>query len=282
MLSRLAPAFRVPAMARRMAGRALTLLSAQAMDKLAESAPLSDGLRRMLKGESLQKIARVLDVSDEGELYERLISVSTHPLSSDTASFVSTDVPSLPDAVGRLIYRDMVGYLPGDILVKLDRATMAASLEGRCPFLDHRVVEFAWRLPTSVKVRNGKGKWLLRQVLRRYLPEALFERPKQGFNVPIGAWLSGPLRDWAQDLLDRASIQRTGFFDAARVQACWREHLSGRRDRASELWTVLMVQAWLDNLGSLPLPLRSADQDIAAPGPARSPSQSMREFRAYG
>ncbi|MBV8963601.1 MAG: asparagine synthase (glutamine-hydrolyzing) [Hyphomicrobiales bacterium] len=282
MLSRLAPAFRVPAMARRMAGRALTLLSAQAMDKLAESVPLSDGLRRMLKGESLQKIARVLDVSDEGELYERLISVSTHPLSSDTASFVSTDVPSLPDAVGRLIYRDMVGYLPGDILVKLDRATMAASLEGRCPFLDHRVVEFAWRLPTSVKVRNGKGKWLLRQVLRRYLPEALFERPKQGFNVPIGAWLCGPLRDWAQDLLDRASIQRTGFFDAARVQACWREHLSGRRDRASELWTVLMVQAWLDNLGSLPLPLRSADQDIAAPGPARSPSQSMREFRAYG
>ncbi|MBV9752713.1 MAG: asparagine synthase (glutamine-hydrolyzing) [Hyphomicrobiales bacterium] len=279
MLSRLAPAFRVPAMARRFAGRALTLLSAQTMDGLAESLPLSAGLRRMLKGESLQKIARVLDVSDEGELYERLISASANPLSRDAPIPESLDMPSLPDAVGRLIYRDMTGYLPGDILVKLDRATMAASLEGRCPFLDHRVIEFAWKLPTSVKVRNGEGKWLLRQVLRRYLPEALFERPKQGFNVPVGAWLCGPLRDWAQDLLGRASIQRTGFFDCGRVEACWQEHLSGRRDRASELWAVLMVQAWLDGLGNSPLPLRATEQDLPACG---STAGLMREFRAYG
>jgi asparagine synthase (glutamine-hydrolysing) len=286
MLSRLAPAFRVPATARRLAGRALTLVGAQTMDGLLESLPLPAGLRRMLKSESLQKIARVLDVSDEGELYERLISTSAHSpgrsLGRNVAGDETDDVPSLPDAVGRLIYRDMTGYLPGDILVKLDRATMAASLEGRCPFLDHRVVEFAWRLPTSVKVRNGEGKWLLRQVLRRYLPEPLFERPKQGFNVPIGAWLTGPLRDWAQDLLDRSKIQGTGFFDAERVEGCWQEHLSGRRDRASELWAVLMVQAWLDGLGSQPLPLRSTGEDIAPSGPARSPVQPMRESRAYG
>ena len=286
MLSRLAPAFRVPAAARRLAGRALTLMSAQTMDGLLESLPVSAGLRRMLRSENLQKIARVLDVSNERELYERLISASAlspgSSLGREIADEDTHEMPALPDAVGRLIYRDMAGYLPGDILVKLDRATMAASLEGRCPFLDHRVVEFAWRLPTSVKVRNGEGKWLLRQVLRRYLPEALFERPKQGFNVPIGAWLSGPLRDWAQDLLDRSKIQGTGFFDAERVDACWREHLSGRRDRASELWAVLMVQAWLDSLGGLPLPLRSTGEDVAPSGHVRTPTQPMRESRAYG
>ena len=282
MLSRLAPAFRLPSMPRRMAAHALTLLSAQTMDGVLAKLPLPAGLRPLLRSESLQKIARVLDVSDERELYERLISATGEPSTSTGASDGTQDVPSLPDAVGRLIYRDMVGYLPGDILVKLDRATMAASLEGRCPFLDHRVVEFAWRLPTAVKVRDGQGKWLLRQVLRRYLPEALFERPKQGFNVPIGAWLTGPLRDWAQDLLDRSKLQRTGFFDSGRVESCWQEHLSGRRDRASELWAVLMVQAWLDSLGSPPLPLRSTDEDLAVPGPARSPVQPMRETRAYG
>ena len=265
MLSRLAPAFRLPSMPRRMAAHALTLLSAQTMDGVLAKLPLPAGLRPLLRSESLQKIARVLDVSDERELYERLISATGEPSTSTGASDGTQDVPSLPDAVGRLIYRDMVGYLPGDILVKLDRATMAASFEGRCPFLDHRVVEFAWRLPTAVKVRDGQGKWLLRQVLRRYLPEALFERPKQGFNVPIGAWLTGPLRDWAQDLLDRSKLQRTGFFDSGRVESCWQEHLSGRRDRASELWAVLMVQAWLDSLGSPPLPLRSTDQDSCRP-----------------
>jgi asparagine synthase (glutamine-hydrolysing) len=282
MLSRLAPAFRLPSMPRRMAAHALTLLSAQTMDGVLAKLPLPAGLRPLLRSESLQKIARVLDVSDERELYERLISATGEPSTSAGASDGTQDVPSLPDAVGRLIYRDMVGYLPGDILVKLDRATMAASLEGRCPFLDHRVVEFAWRLPTAVKVRDGQGKWLLRQVLRRYLPEALFERPKQGFNVPIGAWLTGPLRDWAQDLLDLSKLQRTGFFDSGRVESCWQEHLSGRRDRASELWAVLMVQAWLDSLGSPPLPLRSTDEDLAVLGPARSPVQPMRETRAYG
>lgn len=146
------------------------------------------------------------------------------------------------------MYRDMAGYLTGDILVKLDRASMAASLEGRCPFLDDRIVEFAWRLPTAAKIRGGRGKWPLRRVLRRYLPESLFERPKQGFNVPIGEWLRGALREWAQELLEGDRIRRDGLLDPRRVQACWQQHLSGQADRSSELWAILMVQAWLDSI----------------------------------
>jgi asparagine synthase (glutamine-hydrolysing) len=151
----------------------------------------------------------------------------------------------------------MVSYLPGDVLVKLDRATMAASLEARCPFLDHRVVEFAWRLPTAVKVRGGQGKRLLRRVLHRYLPEELYERPKQGFNVPIGAWLAGPLRDWARDLLAPSRIRRDGILDAQAAETCWQQHLSGQSDRARELWAILMVQAWLDATRKLNPPLSS-------------------------
>ena len=141
-------------------------------------------------------------------------------------------MPSLPDLLGRLIYRDMKGYLPGDILVKVDRASMAVALETRCPLLDHRVVEFGWRLPSHQKVRGGKGKYLLRRVLGRYVPSALFGRPKQGFNVPVGEWLKGPLRDWAEDLLGESQVRRCGFLDAASVRSCWQEHLIGRRDRS--------------------------------------------------
>jgi asparagine synthase (glutamine-hydrolysing) len=123
---------------------------------------------------------------------------------------------------------------------------MATSLEVRSPLLDHNVVEFAWSLPTHVKVSAGRGKWLLRQVLQRYVPQTLYERPKQGFNVPINAWLKGPLRDWAEHLLDARRIASEGFFDAPRVQAWWREHLGGRRDRFRELWAILIIEAWLE------------------------------------
>ena len=140
----------------------------------------------------------------------------------------------------------MLGYLPGDILVKLDRASMATSLEARCPILDHRVVEFAWRLPNKAKVRDGQGKWILRQVLGRYLPRHVIDRPKQGFDVPIGAWLKGPLRSWAADLLSGSRLQRQSLLDAPRIQNCWQEHLSGRRDHSRSLWAVLMLQSWLD------------------------------------
>ena len=208
-------------------------------------------------GTDPQRVARLLAATDENTFYDLAITCDPAAVPAEPPVAATTHVPTLRDLVSRLIYRDMVSYLPGDILVKLDRATMAASLEARCPFLDHRVVEFAWRLPTAVKVRGGQGKWLLRRVLHRYPPEELYERPKQGFNVPIGAWLAGPLRGWARDLLDVSRIRRDGILDAKAVETCWKEHLSGQSDRARELWAILMVQAWLDATRKANSPLSS-------------------------
>jgi asparagine synthase (glutamine-hydrolysing) len=264
--ARLAGVFGLPLSSRRLVASALQMLSPARWQSLLRASRLPGALRPTLNGANLHRFAHLLGAADEGEFYDQLITFDPTPVTSKPATATTDFVPPLRDAIGRLLYRDMAGYLPGDILVKLDRASMAASLEARCPFLDHRVVEFAWRLPTAVKVRRGQGKWLLRRVLRRYLPKALFQRPKQGFDVPIGAWLKGPLRDWARDLLDESRIRREGLLDARQVESCWQEHLSGRRDRARELWAVLMVQAWLDAMREpiAPAPSSSVMPEAAA------------------
>jgi asparagine synthase (glutamine-hydrolysing) len=145
-----------------------------------------------------------------------------------------------------MMYSDSITYLPDDILVKVDRASMAVSLESRIPLLDHRIAEFAWTLPQQFKITGARGKHVLRELLNRYVPPRLIERPKMGFGLPVGEWLRGPLRDWAESLLDPALINRQGFFNVDPIRKKWNEHLQAKRQWTYELWIILMFQAWLE------------------------------------
>lgn len=151
--------------------------------------------------------------------------------------------------IERLMYLDTVTYLPDDILVKVDRASMGVGLEARCPLLDFRVMEFAWRLPLSMKIVDGRGKWILRELLTRYVPAELVDRPKKGFSVPVGNWIAGPLRDWAESLLNVGALQDAGLFASTPVRELWKRHLStaphDTEDLSGQLWVVLMAQAWM-------------------------------------
>jgi asparagine synthase (glutamine-hydrolysing) len=201
----------------------------------------------------LFNFSQLLDAPDDKSLYQRLMSTCREPESwlkepvePLTRFSDSSRWKSFPELLQRMMSLDFATYLPDDILVKVDRAAMSVSLETRIPFLDHRIVEFAWSLPASMKQRRGQGKWLLRQVLYQYVPPVLVERPKRGFAVPISEWLRGPLRCWAEEWLSEARLQREGFFEAETVRQKWSEHLSGKRDWGQPLWNLLSFQTWLD------------------------------------
>lgn len=212
---------------------------------------LPASLRMSNVGDKLHKAAHVLAANTIDELYLGLVSHWEPDSLVLAANEPCTDARGsrLPltglDDVQRMMVLDALAYLPGDILTKVDRAAMGVSLETRVPFLDHRVVEFAWRVPQSMKLRNGQGKWILRQVLYRHVPQELIERPKMGFGVPIDTWLRGPLRGWAEDLLSETRLRQDGFFNPVPIRQKWAEHLSGKRNWQSHLWDVLMFQAWL-------------------------------------
>lgn len=210
-------------------------------------------LRYANPGDKLHKAAEILAVRSPEEIYLGLVSHWKNPeqLVPDghEPPTLLTDPAyrsGLPDFEHRMMYLDTVTYLPDDILTKVDRAAMSVSLETRVPLLDHRVVEFAWTLPLTMKIRHGQGKWLLRQVLYRHVPQAMMERPKMGFGVPIDYWLRGPLKAWAAALIEPARLMREGFFAPLPIQRKWEEHQSGSRNWSYYLWDVLMFQTWLE------------------------------------
>lgn len=245
----------IPYPLRNAAASALTMRSPQAWNQTFTSLqPLLPGsFKQQNPGDKLHKLAEVLAVESPETMYKGLVSHWKEP----EAIVVSSSEPltaltnpqgwaNLPDFTQRMMYLDTVSYLPDDILVKVDRATMGVSLEARVPLLDHRVVELAWQIPLGMKIRNGQGKWLLRQVLYKYVPPSLIERPKMGFGVPIDAWLRDKLRDWAEDLIDERRLRQEGFFNPQPIRQKWAEHLAGDRNWQYYLWDVLMFQAWLD------------------------------------
>ena len=206
-------------------------------------------LRGGLAGDRLHKLAGILPAADRDALYRGLVSLWPRPetlvpgASEPPSAFLDTDaIPDAATPLQRMQFLDQQGYLPDDILAKVDRASMGCSLEARVPLLDHRLVAFAWRLPRALKLREGQGKWLLRQVLARHLPPGLFERQKMGFGVPIDRWLRGQLRDWAEALL--APQRLADHIDPGPVRRAWDAHQSGRRNMQYALWPILMFEAW--------------------------------------
>jgi asparagine synthase (glutamine-hydrolysing) len=241
----------VPAQLRASVAEGITALSPAAWDRLAGIIPGAG--RYAALGDKLHKGAGVLASTTVDELYMGMVSHLRSPADwviggQEPPTHLTGLRPDLDGlgAVERMMALDTISYLPDDILVKVDRAGMGVSLESRVPFLDHRLVEFAWSLPLTYKLREGQTKWPLRQVLYRHVPRELIDRPKMGFGVPLHDWLRGPLRDWAEDLLGEVRLQREGYFHPAPIRKIWAEHLSGRRNWMAQLWNVLMFQAWLE------------------------------------
>ena len=243
---------RVPGFLRRPVGAGIGRVPAMTWDWLSRlSAPVTPDIAGRRVGERIHKLGRLMSADSVGDMYRSLLSAWPHPeevvvgdgAGDDENGRIVTESPP-EHLLDRMMLADQTFYLPDDLLAKLDRASMAVSLEVRAPLLDHRVVEFSWRLPTSLKLRGSVGKWILRQVLYRRVPRQLVERPKMGFSVPIDEWLRGPLRKWAEDVVTGDALRRSGLLDPTPIARGWRDLQEGRRPAGPALWAVIMFEAW--------------------------------------
>ncbi|WP_263790765.1 asparagine synthase (glutamine-hydrolyzing) [Salinibacter sp.] len=237
---------------RKMIGMGLKNLPVSQVESVFQKIPGSEKYPAV--SDRLTKFADGFSARNEKEFYRNVVSTWRDPSrlvrngeEPKTLLAEKERWPALDDLREFMMYMDTLTYLPGDILSKTDRASMSVGLEARVPFLDHRLVEFAWKVPTSIKYRDGKGRWPVRQILHRYVPEELMDRPKRGFSVPVGRWLRGPLREWAEKLLNEQRLREEGFLEPAPIREIWRQHLSGSKNLGGNLWTVLMFQSWLES-----------------------------------
>jgi asparagine synthase (glutamine-hydrolysing) len=247
---------RLPASLRRALGGMLSAIAPEPVGTIARLAQplLPSRLQIRRAGDQAAKLARVIGSTSFDHMYQLLCSIDSDPTQTvlqggETGNWSTDEMAKVKvplDPLDRMTLADSLSYLTDDILQKVDRAAMSVSLETRVPFLDRDVVEFATKVPPGMKVREGRGKWLVRQVLYKHVPAALIDRPKTGFSIPLDDWLRGPLKSWASDLLSREKLQRQGLFDAKRVENKLGEHMSGHHNHGYWLWNVLMAQAWHD------------------------------------
>ena len=246
---------RLPSSMRDGLSKLLTTVSPSRWDSIFShtSAVLPSIWRYSSAGDKIYKFAGMLSAGSPDEIYDRLSSqwqtseqIVSGLFQTHLAIRKSVCPAELSDLEHRMMFMDTTTYLPDDILVKVDRAAMGVSLETRVPMLDHRVVEFAWSLPLEMKIKGNEGKWLLRRLLDRHVPRSLIERPKAGFGVPLDSWLRGPLRVWAEELLESSKLKQQGFFDPTPIRLKWQEHLQGKRNWSHQLWGILMFQAWIN------------------------------------
>jgi len=232
----------------------ITTLSQATWDHLNDNLARLRGNRSQIRlaGDKMHKFGRIIASNNDKSLYDAVVDqwggkppiFKNVPKNTIKTWWEEPNTALQPSE--QFMYIDAVSYLPDDILVKVDRATMAVSLEGRMPLLDHRVVEYAWSLPLSMKLRGKESKWLLKAVLEKMVPRQLWDRPKMGFSVPIGEWLRAPLREWVNDLLQPTRLKREGYLDTDAVGALWTSHKRGQIEAGYRLWHIVMFQAWLD------------------------------------
>jgi asparagine synthase (glutamine-hydrolysing) len=243
----------IPPNLRSIVGGVIQKLPVSEWDKLGHSLPNKYRVSSM--GDKAHRMAhRLKTVKNLDDMYHSLVTegyMEENLVINNKTLITKLDnsniVSNISESEHRMMLWDSLTYLPDDILTKVDRAAMGVSLETRIPFLDHRVVELAWKLPLDVKIKKGVGKWPLRQILYKYVPNELIERPKAGFAIPVGQWLRGPLREWANSLLDEKRIEHDGYFNPKLVSLLWGQHLGGKYDHTPRLWAILMFQAWKDN-----------------------------------